>query len=136
LTERVDAWPLVEAKESDLRGQFWGMVELLKAKGTQWVNEPATVLQASKITELFHASRVGFNIPNTVITAHEPELAMYIKENNLIVKSLQSQSVSLSKKEWLSSYTKTLSQEQVDLIQQRRSLNAPPVIIQPFIKKS
>lgn len=136
LTDEINSWPLVEAIESDLKNQFWGIVELLRARGTQWVNEPSAVLRASKIAELFYAMQIGFSVPNTIVTAYEPDLDSYIGNGSMIVKSLQSQSVSLSKEDWLASYTKLLSKEQAALLQRRRPLNAPPVIIQPFIEKS
>lgn len=135
LLNDVISWPLIHALEADLQDQFRGAYKILTDAGMQWISHPSSVMEFSKITELVHALQAGFLVPNTWISAYEPGLLDQLKGERAIVKSLFSQSVSLSDTDWMASYTKMLDAEHINKLQRKRAFNAPPVVIQPYINK-
>ncbi len=135
LHNEISSWPLVHAIEADLNDQFRGLYKVLNESGLQWVSDPEAVMETSKITELIYAQQIGFRVPTTLVTAYEPELAKELKTERTIVKTLRSQSISPSETDWLASYTKILKKEEFRRFQEKRNLNAPPVVLQPYIEK-
>jgi glutathione synthase/RimK-type ligase-like ATP-grasp enzyme len=66
---------------------IWGMM----ANETFWVSHPRALFEASyKIEQLERARKLGFNIPNTIISNNIDEVAMFIESNPRVIYKLLS----------------------------------------------
>lgn len=100
----------------------------------KWVSDPYSIYKAeNKLLQLKEAKRLGFNIPNTILTNSKQELKKFYQENdgNIIIKPL-SQSKILNQNEFEFLFTNSLKKEHIEDIE---NFDLTPCLYQENINK-
>lgn len=102
--------------------------------GCNWVSIPKNVYEAeNKLLQLKTARKLGFNIPNTLVTTDADEIKSFYHQNskNIIIKSLSDNYVIQNGREKVI-FTNKLKQNYIDKIYDYLNL---PSIFQEYIEK-
>ena len=116
---------------SELEGFFKNLFSVLRAK---WLSSPAAIYEAeNKILQLKTAQRLGFKIPDTLVTNSKSELKEFYNANggNIIIKPISQTRVSYDEN---SAFIFT-NQVSKDLIEQIEDFDLTPCIFQKAIPK-
>lgn len=116
---------------SEIDGLFKNIFSSLPAK---WLSPPVSVYQAeNKLLQLKTAKRIGFKIPNTLVTNSKSELESFYRENgrDIIIKPLSQTRVSYDDNTAFI-FTNVVSQ---NLIEQVEEFDLTPCIFQRNIPK-
>jgi len=94
--------------------------------GARWVNSPSSTFAAeNKIVQLIQAKKIGFSIPNTVVTN---DIASLPKREMTAIKALDTVVMQFADEEGFA-YTEIIGQEELD----RSTASIAPVIAQEFL---
>ena len=118
-----------------LRESDWYIRGFLYNQNVRWMSNPLNLIRAeSKIVQLEYARRIGFRLPDTIITNDYDESLSFLKEQNydVIVKPLRLGYLDYGKRK-TAIFTNKIDRTNLPT---KKSLQLSPVIFQSHIKKA
>lgn len=98
-----------------------------------WLNKPNNVIRASnKIAQLMIAKKIGFNIPETLVSNNPNHIRNFAKNNVIVAKNLATPWFVNSDQKTIAAYTKIVNPKWLDC---DTRLSFSPVIYQHFYKR-
>lgn len=98
-----------------------------------WLNKPNNVIRASnKIAQLMAAKKIGFNIPETLVSNNPKHIRNFAKNNVIVAKNLATPWLVDSERKTVAAYTKIVKSKWLD---SDAGLSFSPVVYQDFYKR-